>query len=314
MVGGSEPQDFEVLGSGETGGWMSLAASRLSLGAGEKTNIKVQIRLPETLKPGLHKGGVLVIEAAPPGATLAARAGVESQVWVNVPYPPVWMELGLSSEPGGSRAKLKVELSNPAVEPVAADIKLHITGPEESDLELGRVSLAPGESKLLEQEVSGPPGRYNSAVTANWSGGSNQVDSAFHIGEFHVAAAEADKGEVIAGRPANLTVNLTNMWFERMEQVQTRLLLGGLTYAGPTVDLRPFESREVIIPFQAPDKEGEYPAMMLVGYANKQDSVQLGISVVKYPTALLAAAGVAGLLLLGGGLVMMRDRKKGEGQ
>jgi hypothetical protein len=179
---GAETSTFEMNADGEVGNWLTLPISEITLAAGENRHITAVLKMPDTLKPGTHKGGIIAVEKVPSTGAVGAKLGVESQIWITVPYPPQWMdvELVFSNQTG-----LLVYLSNPAAETVRATVKVEVQrgGQTIWSADEGTIVLATGESRKLDTGLSWDVGNYTATALANWDGGSNDGKIEFSLSE-----------------------------------------------------------------------------------------------------------------------------------
>jgi len=179
---GAETSTFELKVDGEVGNWLTIPISEITLAAGENRHITATLKLPDTLKPGTHKGGIVAVEKVPSAGAVGAKLGVESQVWITVPYPPQWMDVELVF---GDQTGLLLYLSNPASETVRAAVKIEVKREGQTiwSADEGTIVLAAGESRKLDTALSWDPGNYTATALANWSSGSNDGRIEFSLSE-----------------------------------------------------------------------------------------------------------------------------------
>lgn len=179
---GAETSTFELQAEGEVGNWLTLTISEMTLAAGENRHVTAMLKLPDTLKPGTHKGGIIAVEKLPSAGVVGAKLGVESQIWVTVPYPPQWMDVKLTFS---NQTGLAIYLSNPAAETVSSSVKVEVQrdGQIVLSADKGTVVLASGESRNLDTVLSWDVGNYTATATVQWDGGSNDDRIEFDLSE-----------------------------------------------------------------------------------------------------------------------------------
>jgi uncharacterized membrane protein len=179
---GAETNTFELQAEGEVGNWLTLTISEVTLAAGDNSRVTAMLKLPDTLKPGTHKGGIIAVEKLPSAGVVGAKLGVESQVWVTVPYPPRWMDVKLEFS---NQTGLAIYLSNPATETVSSSVKVDVQrdGQTISSVDKGTVVLASGEGRNLDTVLSWDAGNYTVTATLQWDGGSNDDRIEFDLSE-----------------------------------------------------------------------------------------------------------------------------------
>jgi hypothetical protein len=179
---GAEAETFELQTSGESGNWLTLPVSEITLAAGERRDIVAALELPATLKPGKHEGGIVVVEKVPSAAAVGARIGVEGQVWVTVPYPPQWVDVKLTFS---NQSGLIVHLSNPTAETMRTTAKIDVqrAGQDALSFDKGALVLAPGEGRNLDTAMSWDVGNYTVTASVRWDGGSNDDRIEFDLSE-----------------------------------------------------------------------------------------------------------------------------------
>ena len=94
--------EVSVYVSGELKDYVTLKETKITVAPGEVKPFTVNLKLPSKLdKPGTYDTRVGVVGTVPltagGGAQVAARVGVESQLWVRVPYPGKYASIALDA-------------------------------------------------------------------------------------------------------------------------------------------------------------------------------------------------------------------------
>ncbi len=305
--------DVEIYVSGPLAQYITCSESTFSFAPQDVTKtFSCDMSLPESLDtPGLidnRIGAVESMEAAGGGgATMGGRVGVESQLWITVPYPGYYAVVGLDAPntASGSDVVFKVSVNNKGTNTFTASgtIKVFDGDLELDSLDLGQRTLKPTQSGTL--TVSWPTGgisagQYRAVATVNYGDKSEEAEKTFSIGELRAEITGIDKAKVPLGNIAKFTAGVESVWNEPIEGMHVTIdvmkIGGGTLVSGKseTFSLAGWEKKDILVYVDASGLDsGVYDVRATLHYLNVTSSKDVlgGLEVTSFiidaPTALV---------------------------
>jgi hypothetical protein len=249
-------------------------------------NIIVKFTQPEGLLPGRHKLFVGAIEALPQTQEIQvgirARASVQAVIYVDVPYPGVYIEATIKAQDIniGEKEKFVVSVANKgleAVSRVSARVKVldidnntvaELASSEEKPL--GNLSSTDFEFEWDSAAAGANPGIYRAVANVNYDGSIVTTKEAkFKIGSLSVGITDYTK-EFEAGTISPFFIEIESGWNEMLQGVYGELIVGGKSFKTLTSDLNPWQRMKLNGYLDSNGiAEGGYDAKFIVHYAGK---------------------------------------------
>lgn len=321
----------EVYVGGDLSEYVSCSADTLHFSPQEVTKtFTCDLRLPDSIEtPGVRDTRIGVVESmeavSTEGATMGGRVGVESQLWVRVPYPGYYAEIGLSAPNTaiGEDVMFTLKVSNKGTEPFTASgtIKVFDAARELASLDAGQASLQPGESREL--TASWPTegrgaGEYRAIATVDYSGNIKEAEAMFRIGELRAEITGVPKVSVPLGDIAKFRVSVESVWNDPISGIYVDL---DVTKSGKSVSsgksetfsLAGWEKKEVLVYIDTADMApGTYDVRATLNYmgiASTKD-VHGGLEVTSFTLDTFTLLVLVIIILLGLAVLVYFRRRK----
>lgn len=178
--------EVELYVSGDLAEYVVLSQENASLSPGETKIFSFHVEMPGTLEPGKHDTRIGAVEAVSPQAPLAARAGVELQFWVYVPYPEKYISIDIvhSESKVNESMEFNITLRNPVKVDLTATADLEILKDDVvlERFELGEIQLQNGSSHVFQAQWTVPEeGAYKAVARAHYEGETTKKEIAFSL-------------------------------------------------------------------------------------------------------------------------------------
>ena len=238
----------------------------------------VTLTPPAGLSPGRHALIVGAIEAAPVGMTVGGRAAVQAPIYVEVPYPGVYIEASLSSQTinVGEIEPFVVTVTNKGTDSISqVYVKLKVF-----DSDNNTVAELSSDSKPLEgvssvdfnlnwDSTGAKAGPYSAAATVFYDGGAAEAKANFKIGSLLVLIKRTtDKFE--AGAITPFFIEVESGWNAPIQGMYGELKFADKSFKTPAFDLAAWKTINITGYADASGiPEGEYDARFIVYYADK---------------------------------------------
>jgi len=325
------PLSLEVYVSGALSDYVKTSTKSLQLSADESMKgFTVTIKLPPELEnPGIHDTRVGVVEALPGfesrGTGVAARVGVESQLWVRVPYPGIYADIELETEDVavGENADFTITVHNRGTDPITASGTVEVKDSERmvASLNAGSAFINPKESEALKASWSTEgfsPGIYTAVATVKYDGQAKQASRDFRVGALSVDIFELYRQTAIPNTIVKMPLEVRSLWNEPIKGIYAELeILDGENVIAKskseTFDLEPWESMNVTLYADTNGFDfGEYGARVTLHYAGRTASKlfrnRLVLAQPSYEIYIYAAIAIA--IAAAAAVLVARKRKK----
>ena len=256
---------------------------------GSDRKITVSLTLPEGLSPGRHRLLVGARQSAPEGVMIGGRAAIQAPIYVDVPYPGVYIEAAIDA-PNinvGEKEKFTVSVSNKGTDSVSAvSVQLKVIDSDNNTA----AEFASGEKPLggistitfdfgwdSSQAKAGP---YKVVADVFYDGNTKTVEGKFKIGSLDVQIKEYTK-EFPANAISPFIIEVESGWNEEIQGIYGEILVADKSFRTPTFNLKPWQQLKLNGYLDSNGMaEGEYDAKFIVYYADKtaEKSDKLSIS------------------------------------
>ncbi len=245
---------------------------------GGERSITVLLTIPEGLSPGRHRLIVGARESAPEGAMVGGRAAIQAPLYVDVPYPGVYLEASLAAYDinVGEKEKFSVAVSNKGKDAVSQiSVKIEVfdfANNKVAELASAEKSLAGLESASfeLEWDSSGATaGNYRAVAAITYDGNELAREAKFKIGSLDVKIKDYTR-EFGANTITPFFIEIESNWNEEITGAYGELVVAGKSFKTPAFDLKPWQIANLTGYVDSRGiAEGEYDATFIVYYAGK---------------------------------------------
>jgi len=219
----NEERKVEFTVSGELAHYITIEDS-IIIDANAEKEIKFNLDLPETLKPGPHTANIMIAgikpTAAPGETSVGAYTSVVTKVLVVVPYPGKYLEAELKTDPVPERATInfRIELDNLGKENLnKIDGRIQIYDGETltDELKTDSISLNSKDSgkitAMLGQGLLS--GKYKAVAFVDYDGKQLTDEKEFEVDKpLHIFGLTGNVFEI--GEIAKLQLEIENRWEE----------------------------------------------------------------------------------------------------
>lgn len=251
---------------------------------GERKAFTYEIKLPEILEPGRHDIRIGAVESSPPstmsGATIGARGAVESQLWIEVPYPGKYLTASLTSQDAeiGKQVEFTISLNNLGKE-IISSVSGNIEIITQNNNSLGvlptteTANFAPTTSAALKAiwaPSSRDVGTYTAKATIYYDGNTAKAETSFKIGELNLKLINVTSIPIEKEGIGKVDVLIESVWISSISSVFAEVKAAGKTAKSESITVEPWSKKIIPIYFSAEGLEaGEYPATAVVYYEGK---------------------------------------------
>jgi len=310
------PINVDMYTKGDLNEYITFDESSFKLNPGKSKIIIAHLSLPEKLdQPGTNQGriGALASPIGGEGAMVAAKAGVESQLYIEVPYEGKYLsaKIDVNDVKVGETAEFIVTVSNQGKEDIT-DVNSIIEVYDKEDIKITEIStnqqgLKAGETKELKAEwntQNAQPGSYKAKALINYDGDEKQIETGFNIGDILIEIIKLETNDFNPGEIAKFTLEIQSNWNEKINNVYAVLEI----YDGENL-LGTAESKETDI--QAWSKEsldifwdstgitpGDYKVKATLYYEGKTSEKDFDIEIKKKSYTWIVMLSIAIIILI----------------
>lgn len=226
------PGFFEVYIEGELVDYVTPEKTQLTLKPQEYKEFFVRLKMPEYLEPGPHGVQVGVMERGNPKfGAISAKAGVKSNIAVDVPYPGKYLKAKVSADTVnlGETVNFKIDVTNLGKEPIAKVGS--VVGIFENYQKIGfvdssTVSLKPQEAKsLIANWLPIKGGEFIAVADVFYDGLSTKAETKFRVGELSVDIIDVAYDEILVGTIGRISVKMQSKWNSKIDNLFTELFI-----------------------------------------------------------------------------------------
>ncbi len=326
--------EVSIYVTGELKDYVTSKETKITVAPGETKSFNVILKLPSKLdKPGTYDTRVGVVGTVPltasGGAQVAARVGVESQLWVRVPYPGKYASttLDVSNVKVGEKAEFKITISNLGTEDMTVSDEVDIFDPSGT-----KVATAVAGSTFVKSKETGElntvwdtkdvkPGLYSAKATVRYNGQIATADNSFNVGGLIIEIFDVAYGGIKKDSIAKFEVQAESSWNDKITGVYAELFafnqVGNQVgkAKSESIDFGPNAKASIPIFWDTTGlPEGNYEIKFVVHYAGKDNEkvIQVEIGGGALPINIWVIAGGIGGIIVIGVLVYLMRRKPVE--
>jgi hypothetical protein len=297
----SEGEDisFVFLAQGDLAEYIfSDVSSGSILASEERKSFSYNLKLPELLEPGLHKGEVVVMqlpdEGGGEGSQVLATLAVATQIYLYVPYPGKYAnaKLYVYSANVGEVVKFVIPVSSAGefdLTSVRANVDVYDkTGEIVDSFNIGPIAIPSGQQRELvyDWDADVPVGDYVAKATVVYGDGTVSLEEKFSVGSEKLVLQEIWVDDFNLGEIAKLEMLVENKWSEKIGDVLIKTKIsnerGGVVseFKSSDYDVDGF-SKEVFVSYwdTAGVIEGDYDAEVSIKHGDKESRENLKFEV-----------------------------------
>ena len=324
---GNKAMDVELYKAGDLSEYITLSTDSLAFSPSETIkSFTVYFTLPQSIaEPGRHDNRIGAVEAAPEGEWIGARAGVEAQIWFNVPYEGIYAEISLDVPDVelGESVPFSISIRNLGTEnmTVSGEILIYSDGVQVASLNSGSVFVEPRETGTLQSTWSTQgvkAGQYKAVAVVTYGGKKSEVEKIFRVGALYAEIINISSATAVLGDIAQFDIALQSMWNEPISDVyiELEIMEDGSPVSktrSETFSLTPWEVKTVKI---YTDSEGltarKYDVRATLYYADKAAVKELegGLEVVAFSFDSITLLLIIAIIVIVAGFVLVYEKKK----
>jgi hypothetical protein len=223
--------NVEMYVKGELKDYVALDKTSFKLNAAERKTVIAHLALPQTVdKPGTNdiRIGALASSANGKAATVAAKAGVESQLLIEVPYEGKYLSADIIIEDVkvGEIADITIKISNLGKEDIStisAVIDIYDSENNKIDtVSTDKKELKAGETKELKAQWDTKdvkPGTYTAIALIDYDGNKKEARTTFNVGDVLIEIISLAANDFSPGEIAKFTIEVESKWNELIKDV-----------------------------------------------------------------------------------------------
>lgn len=316
---------------GELAEYLKVEKQTFDLNPGERKDVKATLSLPEKIEtPGqnLIKVGALSSPKGAKDATVAAKAGVESQIYINVPYEGKYLTASLSAEDVklGEDVEFILNARNNGLEDISS-VSAVIEVFDSDEKQVRRLnslseSVAAGETKNIKtswntEDIN--PGKYKAIADVNFDGEHKDTEASFNVGDVLIEIIDLETNKFKPGDIARFIVTIESKWNEKIYDAYAGIEIydinGNLKGQAESkeINIEPWSQKELEIFWDSTSIiPGNYDVKVKLYYEGKSSEKSFDIDITKTGSSwsiiiIIAIVAVAGYVAW---LVWGRKRSK----
>jgi len=268
--------------------YISITEDFIVLSPNDVKNFYVNIELPKDIdQPGRNDNRIGIVETSNPnekGAMIGAVAGVESQLWIEVPYKEKYIDAQLSATnvKSGEDIDFILKILNKGISPIE-NIKARLTIYNFNDELMKTLDT---ETRSLDKQASTAfelimpslglnIGNYRSKAIIDYDGMQKTVETNFKIGDFLIKINSLEIAAIEQGSIGEILINLENFWPEIINNIKLELKIfkkGNLidSLQSSSHSINPWEVKTIPLYWKSGNNAvGEYEAELILTYGDK---------------------------------------------
>ena len=225
------PINVEIYAKGDLKEHVSFDEMSFRLNSAGTRTIIAHLTLPEKIdKPGANiiKIGALASPVSAKAATVAAKAGVESQLYIEVPYEGKYLSADIVVEDVkvGETAELIIKISNLGKEDISsisAAIDIYdIEDNKITTVQTDKKELKAGENSELKAQWdtgNAKPGTYKVSALIDYDGNKKQLETSFNVGDVLIEIVDLKTKAFSPGEIAKFSLEVESKWNKQITNV-----------------------------------------------------------------------------------------------
>jgi hypothetical protein len=286
--------------------------------------LRMRLTLPESVdKPGPHKLLVGAREVPPEDQFLGTAINIRAVVYVYVPYPGRYAEMGLNIPDGNIDEEIPVELNvvNRGKDDLllnSVKIDFFTENKKIHEMIFNPVELKTAEEKYFRKFLDSKgynPGDYFAEATINY-GEENFINKSFRIGSLFVNITNFTN-TLESGGIRKFYIGVQSLWNGQLNNVYADVNLSNgiqddIIFRTPSVDLVPWELRDIESFLDTEEMVGQYNADIVLSYPGGKTFAIGTINIIEVDYLIWIILGSVGVILaiVVAVYFMMRKQKK----
>jgi len=285
---------------GELNQSISVKETSMQILASESSKqLSYNIKLPESLSPGLHTAEVVVLQlpdkSASSEAYVGAAFGVATQIHVFVPYPGKYAEADLNvvnAEQNGEATFVIPIISRGDLDLVSVKANIDIytkLNEKVASFNTNDIYVKSGERKeiVAKWKAEVPVGSYRAVATIIYDGNVITLEKQFSVGSANLELQQISVNNFVLGGIAKIDMLVENKWTEPMQGVYTETEVFNAkgqvmaNFKSPTYNVQPL-NKVVLTSYwdTAGVKVGQYDTNLYLRYGERssEKKIQLKVS------------------------------------
>lgn len=308
----------EMYARGDLAEYITLHETYAKLDPRTSKGFTYDLKLPSFLEPGTHDIRIGALESSAniagegDGTAIGARAGVEQQLWIKVPFPGKYVRASLTAPDVsiGHSIDFTIDMESYGTEDVTVFCGIEIFDADNNSvvsLDAGDTFLESKQNAQLTAHWEGTikAGTYRAVATMEYGGEVSTAEKYFHVGEMKVKILSVEtEGPVVPDAINKINVTVQSMWNEKIYGVYVEITVkkGSTTlssFRSETIDLKRWDTKTLDLFWGTQGvSEGEYQAEAVVHYADKTAEYPFTLDVVSSAPLMLIGLGLLIFVLL----------------
>jgi len=297
-----EVNNIDVYVEGDLKDYITLLTpSQIMVYADIPVEYRFRIKLPEEFdKPGRHAGYIWAAEHVDPreGGAIA-RVKVGTTIWVNVPYPGKYAEIGfeIKNPNVNDTVIFQIPVSNLGKENITeAKGEIEILNPENRTIVIlqtqGKfIESTKGETLEATWFSSVDPGLYNAKVKVLYDGETASLERLFNLGAPLIKIVNVSAEPVINGTIGKILTKIQSYWNEKISDVKIEIAIKNAadqtigTTKSENFEVDAFSSPVITNYWDTTDGVplGDFKGLIVLKYLDKNDTAEFDIKVTEKP-------------------------------
>lgn len=290
----------EMVVQGELANFISLSETDFNLsGSEEGRQMTYEVKLPNSMDPGLHTADVIAYENSgkggeSEGTIIGAAVAVVTQVYVYVPCPEKCIDADISVLEGEQNATVSFDIpiinrGKIKIEKAKAFVDIYSESDEKlASIESDELSVEPGARTELSAKWNAnySSENYVAKVRIVYDGEEKSFEKTFSIGKSLIGVERVLVNDFKLGDIAQLRILVDNKMNEEVRDVYANLLVYGqdnwemANIKSASEDIPPVSQKELLAYWDTSGvKEGEYNGKLMIKYENKSSDRDLVLKV-----------------------------------
>jgi len=309
--------NVQIYTTGEFSDYVTLYETSMKIGPGETGQFTIDFKMPSFItEPGTYDTRIGVVEIVGgngigAGSSVGAVTGVESQLYIRVPYPGKYistrLEIGklVVNEP--MIFKIIVDsLGKEDIDSLSGIIKVY--DPEKNEitkLDTDIKNLKAGETTELYAKWTPKdlrPGVYKAVAVVNYDGKISETESEFNIGDLLIEVVNISQKTFEQGKINKFDIGIQSLWNEIIDNIYAEIKVYDNNkniiseFKTENTDVRPWSFKDINAYWDTTNVPiGTYNANIILNYRGKQSQENFEFNVVK-------SSGLNVIYLIIGGL------------
>ena len=292
---------------GDLSDYISLDKTSLTIGPNGKGDITATLKLPQQIDiPGNHeiKIGAIASPSNTPQGTVGAKAAVESQLNIFVPYQGEFLVayIEATSVETGETADFTIHLSNKGLENISsttASIDIYFKDQLIATVYTESKKLDSGTEDILSAKwptAGASAGTYKAVAKLSYDNNTKEIETDFNVGSPLAEIMNITINKFSHGEIAKITVNAKSYWNKPLENVYATIdifdnenkTIGSIKSSPGNIDSLSESQFELF--WDTKNIEiGDYSAKATLNYLDKKAEQNFIISVSKDNTLIVVS-------------------------